>query len=189
MKEGPLGGDSGGVLHLPAGRYLGSAMTSVCPECGAPLTGGRVACQEYFQALLALESRIHGGPGQVAHYLAVTSYNLQHPAAFTTDARTDMLAGLAGDLSVDELRERTRRTYDGPKRVLQQRGIGPGDPGNAPVEGWPTEWGHTVLHALASEPERSAYFARVEEWASSVLETIRSRSSTNPSGSAHSISP
>lgn len=162
-------------------------MPSVCPECGAPLPGTeRSGCQAHFHELLALESQIPGGPGETAHYLAVTTYNLQHPAAFTPEARTHMLAGLEGalssELTIGDLRRLARRDYDGPKRVLRQRGIAPGDPRNAPGEGWPTEWPRTVLHALGAEPDQTSYYARVRGWAEAVLETLRS--GPRPSGSA-----
>lgn len=171
------------MIGSKAKGYLGREMTPGCLECGAPLPPGPGTCRARFHDLLALESRIPGGPGAMAHHLAVTSYNLQHPAAFTSDARTDMLAGLAGalagELTIADLRERTRRKYDGPRRVLRQRGVAPGDPGNAPVPGWPTRWERTVLHALAAEPEQNAYHTRVREWAETVLGAVRSRLDPN----------
>jgi len=155
-------------------------MTPLCPECGAPLPPEVGACRARFHDLLALESRIPGGPDEAAHYLAVTAYNLQHPSAFTTEARAHMLAGLegalSGELTVDDVRRQTRRRYDGPKRVLRERGVAPGDPGNAPVPGWPTEWPVTVAHALGAEPDQGSYHSRVREWAEAVLETLRALS-------------
>src|SRR5690606_6652502 len=51
------------------------------------------------------------------------------------------LAGLEGalssELTIGDLRRLARRDYDGPKRVLRQRGIAPGDPRNAPGEAGP----------------------------------------------------
>lgn len=166
-----------------AGRYLAGGMDPVCPECGAPLSPDSGACRARFHDLLALEWQIPGGPGEMAHYLSVTSYNLQHPSAFTPEARAHMLASLegalSGELTVEDLRRSARREYDGPKRVLGQRGIAPGDPGNEPVPGWPTKWARTVLHALGAEPNRDSYHARVRQWAEAVLETMRSAPSTD----------
>lgn len=152
-------------------------MTPACRECGAPMSPERADCRALFHDLLALEARIPDGPGEMAHYLAVTTYNLQHPAAFTSEAREHMLTGLtgalSGELTVEDLRRRARRAYDGPKRVLRERGVAPGDPRNEPVAGWHTAWTLTVLHALGAEPDRDAYHARVREWAEAVLASVR----------------
>lgn len=53
-------------------------MSAKCPECGAPLPEGG-SCRDNFDALLALEWEIPGGPGEIAHFYAVGSYVLQHP--------------------------------------------------------------------------------------------------------------
>jgi hypothetical protein len=57
------------------------------------------------------------------HFLTVASYNLQHPAQFTDEAlaglRVAFIDRLDKGISTEELRRRTARIYDGPKRVLR----------------------------------------------------------------------
>lgn len=164
-------------LVSPVAAMFNDAMTPACRECGAPLPGSLGNdCRAHLHAVLALEAQIPGGPGMMAHYLAVTAYNLQHPAAFTPEARRHMLDGLAGalagELTVEALRRRARRSYDGPVRVLRERGVGPGDANNEPVAGWPVEWSVTVMHALGAELDPESYYSRVREWAEAVVETI-----------------
>ena len=62
-----------------------------CAECGAPLPAGGT-CRELFHELLALESRLPGGPTGIAHFHAVACYALQHPdgMGYTADALTGL---------------------------------------------------------------------------------------------------
>lgn len=156
-----------------------TTMVSTCPECGALLPrrdGG--ACQELFHELLALEWRIPGCPGAMAHYLAVTAYNLQHPSAFTPEDRKDMIAGLEGALSggltVIGLRQQAQRRYNGSRRVLRQRGIAAGDRRNEAVAGWPRKWPRTILDVPGADLKQDSYHERVREWAETVLAALRS---------------
>jgi hypothetical protein len=80
-----------------------------CPECGAaqvPLT-----CRERLELLLAWEAddealRRH-------HFLTVASFNLQHPAAFTEEARAGLEEAfrgyLDGRLTIYDIRRRAGR--------------------------------------------------------------------------------
>jgi hypothetical protein len=144
--------------------------TETCPECGARLPEGGT-CRDHFDALLALEWQIPGGPGEVAHFHAVACYGLQHPDSMGYTAET--LAGLrqaladqlSGRATLDEIRRRTRRQVDGAARVRRREGDA------APAwrrGGWPM----TVADILTVAPETAAYGERVREWACSVLEAL-----------------
>ena len=136
----------------------------VCGECGAQLDPGRT-CRDYFNDMLALESQVPGGPGNKAHFLAVASYNLQHPADFTPD----VLAGLrktfgdvlGGRATAADALARARKATDGSTRVLRR----PGDPPTRP-DGWPTRWAMTVRDVCDAPVSR--YLQQVQAWATSV---------------------
>jgi hypothetical protein len=137
---------------------------STCPECGAALDTGRT-CRDYFNDLLALEWQIEGGPGARAHFLAVASYNLQHPSQFTGE----MLAGLrqtladvlAGRATIADARSRARAATDGPTRVRRRSGDA-----DHPPEHWPTQWPMTIRDVCAVPASR--YLEQVQAWAASV---------------------
>jgi hypothetical protein len=141
-----------------------SGDSEACPECGAPLEAGR-RCRDYLNDLLALEWQVPGGPGHRAHFLAVASYNLQHPRQFTPA----MLAGLrktfsdvlAGRATIDDARKRARDALDGTARAVRR----PGDPPPG-LAGWPAHWAMTIRDVCAAPVDR--YLERVAEWAASV---------------------
>ena len=93
---------------------MSGPLVETCPECGAVLPDGG-SCRDHFHALLLLEWDIPGGPGAMAHFLAVATYGLQHPEGMRYTAET--LAGLRasvadaldGRASIDDLRRRARR--------------------------------------------------------------------------------
>lgn len=159
-------------------------MHPACPECGAllPETG---ECRAYFHALLALEHRIPGGPGAIPHFLAVASYNLQHPSAFTPTAREQLRVALeehlSGRAALPDLRRGARRVFGGSARVLRERGVAPGDGTGFAVAGWPTAWPQTVRDVYDdiyddgcdAPPEQAVYAARVRAWAEAVTVTLR----------------
>src|SRR5690606_10492339 len=98
-----------------------------CPECGAPLPEGG-SCRDNFDALLALEWEIPGGPGEIAHFYAVGSYVLQHPEGmnYTAEAlsglRRRMADHLRGRIDLAEIRRQNRKETDGAKRVTRRAG-------------------------------------------------------------------
>jgi Family of unknown function (DUF5946) len=143
-------------------------MAVTCPECGAPLPDGGT-CRRNLDSLLLLEWEIPGGPGGMAHFLAVSSYVLQHPDAMGSTA--EALAGLrrcvadqlAGRVTMEQLRRRVRRAADGTRRITRRAGD---DVPRWPVGAWPM----TVADVLAGGAE--GYGERVAAWADSIVRTL-----------------
>ena len=89
-----------------------------CPECGAsqrPLT-----CRARLELLLAWEAE-HATLREL-HFLTVASYNLQHPAVFTDEARLGLARAFAGylqgRLTVGQIR-RQAAAVNGATRVYR----------------------------------------------------------------------
>jgi hypothetical protein len=145
-------------------------MTS-CSECGAPLPEGGT-CRDYFYELLALEAQVPGGPGELPHFFAVASYNLQHPLQFTPEAvqglRTAVADVLAGRATLDDVRRRVRYATNGPTHVLRRPGSADEESGSRAA--WPTEWPITVLDVCRVSPEE--YRERVRQWGETVSSAL-----------------
>jgi hypothetical protein len=139
-----------------------SRPAAACPECGAPLAPGR-SCRDYFHDLLALEAEVPGAAGEEPHFLAVASYNLQHPSGFLPDAllglRRAVADVLAGRATVADVRRQVRAATDGSTRV-RRRGDGTVSGFSAPA------WTMTVRDVSEVAPEQ--YAERVRAWAASV---------------------
>lgn len=147
-------------------------MPEHCPECGASVQEGGT-CRDNFDALLILEWRIPGGCGHEAHFLAVTTYILQHPDSMNHRAdaydrlRRNIADLLDGNATLEELLNRTRRAADGPTRTTRR----PGDPASPQIF---SRWLVTVADVLPTEPNAPAYAAAALNWARSVRETLDS---------------
>src|SRR3954471_6146382 len=76
-----------------------SEMPMTCEECGAAVPDGG-SCRDNLDALLLLEWQIPGGPGDLAHFHAVGTFNLQHPRSmnFTVEALTGLRAAIRDSL-------------------------------------------------------------------------------------------
>ena len=57
-----------------------------CPECGAVVNGGRAACQQLFDEVLAREFGDYRYSRE--HRLTVDVYSLQHPAEYMRSAKS-----------------------------------------------------------------------------------------------------
>lgn len=145
-------------------------MTFYCPECGAPLPENGT-CQDNFHAMLFLEFQISGGPGEAAHFYAVSSYALQHPISFNykletlISLRDNVALVLDGRLTFDQLRQRTRRVTNNATRITRR----PGDP---LPEWYSGPWPMNVSDVCAAGVE--GYSTAVHQWAKSVRETLSS---------------
>jgi hypothetical protein len=145
-------------------------MTSVCPECGAPIPNDG-SCRDNFHALLLLESQVSGGPGELPHFYAVSCYALQHPISFNYKAETlnglcqSLVEVLDGRLTLPQLRQRTRRAADGSTRITRR-------PGDEIPNWYDGPWPMNVSDILAAGVD--GYIAAVQQWARSVRETLGS---------------
>jgi hypothetical protein len=148
-------------------------MTAHCAECGAAIAD-QASCRDHFDALLALEWQIPGGPGALPHFFAVASYALQHPDGmrFTAEAveglRRAVADALAGRATVDELRRRARAGARAAGRVTRRE--------HDPQVRWEVaRWPVTVCDVVSVSLERERYAERVSHWARSVLRTLDAR--------------
>lgn len=148
-------------------------MSSTCPDCGAPLPE-MGSCQEYLHELLFLEAQVPGGPGAEPHFLAVASFNLQHPSAFLLSAliglRRTVADVLAGRATVDDARRRARHGASGSTRVRRRADTVVSHDDQLVLRAWPTSWSLTVLDVCRVPPER--YVERVRLWAASIIEAL-----------------
>jgi 2'-5' RNA ligase len=133
-------------------------MADVCPECGA------AGCREKFETMLALEfedPRVFGA----VHHVTVICYNLQHPGAFTDEAldwmRSTLRAIIEEGLSASEIRERSRKKFNGHLTVLRKAATKPRDVG----------WSMTVMAVRTDSPD--VYVKDVTAWAKSILKDMK----------------
>lgn len=134
-----------------------------CPECGAPVTGGRDACQRLFDEVLSREFGDYRY-GRI-HRLTVDAYSLQHPAEYMRSAKS-YAAHLTGAFAA--LEEGGLET----NRVVQEWLGGP-KAFPRPGEPTPGERGAlTIVHVHAAA-DADEHITRVREWAASAWEAWR----------------
>jgi hypothetical protein len=128
-----------------------------------------------FDELLALEWRVEGGPGTLVHFLAIASYNLQHPSEFTPDAlrglRRALHDALSGQATIDGLLRRARALTEGATRVRRRDDTPLTDDDRAMLDAWPTRWPMTVADVCRATPD--VYQERVNAWAAAVSDALR----------------
>jgi hypothetical protein len=132
---------------------------TMCAECVAAMVDG-MTCWEQLGSILAWE---WNDPELAAkHFLTVASYNLQHPAQFTSEALAGLRASYIEHLDhgtrVEDLRRRASTTYEGKKRVLRPE-----------AERWPVlrTWSITIADVYIPERPQGAA-SRVTAWAAAV---------------------
>lgn len=134
-------------------------MNQSCLECGA-LALGELGCREQLGLLIAWEA---GDPTLGAlHYRLVASYNLQHPAQFTSAALAGLyrlfVDHLDHGLAISEIRRRTGAAFAGGTRVLRPEAERP------PIV---RAWSLTIADVyLPDQPVGAA--ERVRRWAAAV---------------------
>ena len=132
-------------------------MVSVCADCGAELAEG-TSCEAYFHDLLVVESLVPGAPGELPHFLAVASYNLQHPSAFMPAAlaglRRTLADILAGRAKLDDARRRAGQGAEGATPVLRRPGVDLSPQDEALLASWPRQWPVTVRDVCGVPPEQ-----------------------------------
>ena len=132
-----------------------------CAECGAPQS--LLTCRARLELLLAWE--VDDDALRGLHFLTVASYNLQHPAAFTDEARTGLEEAfrgfLDGRLTIAAIR-RQAAGVNGALRVLRPRNE------RRPER---RRWPMTIdAVALPGQPAHAA--ARARAWAESIRDTL-----------------
>ncbi len=144
-------------------------------------------CRALLDRLLEIETRVlphvgDAGRAKRAHYLAVATYQAQHPSQVTTEALEVLLAGLAEQVGpsprpVQQLLRGAGHLAAGDRRV--HRRAAPGDRSHVP--GWPTRWTRTARD-VGERPDED-YLTAVEEWArATVADLARAGLLTAPDG-------
>ena len=135
-----------------------------CPECGAPVLGGRAECQRLFDEILAREFGDYRYFRE--HRLMVDTYSLQHPEEYMRSAKS-YAAHLTGTYAAlerageTEVNRAVQAWLNGP-RILQR----PGSPG-------PRQRGVLTITHVHEAGEPDEHFRRIREWAQSAWESWR----------------
>jgi hypothetical protein len=135
-----------------------SSAPSECPECGAvqaPLT-----CRQRLELLLAWE--VDDDALRAQHFLTVASFNLQHPAAFTDEARAGLEQAFAGYLDGRLTIADIRRRASGAARVHR-----PADEVRPRRRDWPM-----TIDAVAAPEQPTGAAQRVLAWAESIRRSL-----------------
>ncbi len=144
-----------------------------CTECGATLPESG-DCLALFHELLALEAQVDGAPGNVPHFLAVATYNLQHPSTFTSQALAGLRRAvsdvLGGRATIADVRRRATASVGGGVRVKRHEGEEAGDAARPSRIAWPAQWPMTVLDVNRVAPEQ--YVEHVARWAEGTVRTL-----------------
>lgn len=155
-----------------------------CAECGATLPESG-ECIALFHELLALEAQVAGAPGGEPHFLAVATYNLQHPSAFMPAAlaglRRSVADVLAARATIAEVRRRAGAAARGSARVKRREGDPWREADHATMALWPTRWPTTVRDVCRVAPEQ--YVANVSRWATNTMRTLDEALGTTPAAS------
>ncbi|MCC6734923.1 MAG: hypothetical protein IT534_02205 [Bauldia sp.] len=172
-------------------------MPNRCPECGAPPGAGE-SCADLFNRMLAVEWEMIGrigrriapeaflarevaAVGMKAHFFAVGSYQLQHPAGLTAAALAGLHQGLgdvlAGRREVADVRLAARRAFNGPQRVRRSAAGG-----RDPMLGlWPSTWPLTVADCCDVDPDTYAdAVARLAAATVAAIDAVRPAAPSRP---------
>ena len=136
-----------------------------CPECGAPVAGGRAGCQRLFDEVLAREFGDYRYARE--HRLMVDAYSLQHPGEYMRSAKSYAahLTGVCAALErggTAEVNRAVQTWLNGPQTLERPDHPAPRQRGAL-----------TIVHVHgAGEPQE--HVRRVREWAQSAWEAWRS---------------
>ena len=135
-----------------------------CPDCGAPVTGGRAGCQTLFDEVLAREF----GDFRYArlHRLTVDAYALQHPSEYMRSAKSYAahLTGMCAAMELDDARgvnERVQRWLSGKKTIER------------PSEPPASKRGELTIAHVHGAAAPDEHLARVREWARTTWDAWR----------------
>lgn len=138
------------------------AMTSYCPDCGAPINE-EDSCTNRFYRFLAPE--LADAEYGVVHHLTVAAYMLQHPNRLSKrgwQAMRELLAqALDPGLTPEALRAKMRSEVDSGRRSWSLvKGPRPQPPAGS-------TWSLTILSVDETNPAQ--YRAGIEQWARQAL--------------------
>lgn len=132
-----------------------------CAECGAPQSP--LTCRARLELLLAWE--VDDEALRELHFLTVASFNLQHPAVFTDQARAGLEAAflgyLDGQVTVAEIRRRAAGV-DGAVRIRRRA-----DEVRPQRRRWPI-----TIDAVAIPGQPADAVAGVRRWAEAIRDTL-----------------
>lgn len=148
-------------------------MSSMCPDCGAVLPESGT-CRNYLNELIVLEAQVPGAGSALPHFLAVASYNLQHPSAFMPSAlsglRRTVADVLAERATLEDALRRARHSSEGATRVVRRPDTVLSNEDQIVLRARPRKWNMTVLDVCRVRPEQ--YVDQVHRWAVSVTATL-----------------
>lgn len=153
---------------------------TVCHECGAPLPADG-DCWSRVNDLLEIEIRalapLDLEVGKRAHFIAIATYQLQHPSRLTLPILERLRASIAEMLDpnarpIEELRRDMARVTNGSQRV---RSRAPASD-RLPVPHWPPQWTMTVMDVIATSDH--AYPTEVARWAIATLSDLERAKAT-----------
>ena len=130
-----------------------------CPECGAAVVDG-LDCWGQLGGVLAWE--VDDRELAAVHFLTVASYNLQHPAQFTTEAinglQTLFCQHLDEGIPIQKIRQQVSAAAEGQTKVLK-----PEAERRPVLRPWPM-----TINAvyIPDHPENAA--ERVRQWAAAI---------------------
>lgn len=138
----------------------------ICPECGAEWTEGQ-DCTGYFHTMLGWEFE-----HQLldVHHLLVLCYHLQHPSLYSP-AGLELAKQLLGKfvkegVTPQAMRQEMRQAVDSGRRNFKIKG-------NAESPGayaYPVAWTMTAADMVRGDVAN--YYANVQAWAESILQTL-----------------
>lgn len=134
-----------------------------CPECGTPRVNN-MNCWEQLGGIISWE---YDYPELLAeHFKTVACYNLQHPSQFTDEVieglKISLIEHLDKGLSVEEIRRRNSKLYEGSRRVYKDKGE------RCIVQ---RNWKMTISDVYTPDcPEKAA--ERVRKWAAEIRKEL-----------------
>jgi hypothetical protein len=144
---------------------------TICPACGA-VHNDETTCQDDFYQMLYWEHELMAEGVELidVHFLMVASYHMQHPHLYSSEAlagiRQNVAKYLAGELTVDQIREETRESARSDKRKTTVTARA----GNHGGYATPVEWTMRAVDVVAAGKEQ--YPTSVRTWAKSIIAAL-----------------
>ena len=144
-------------------KYLKDSL-GVCPECGAIVKGGRAACQQLFEEILAKQFGDFNYAKE--HRLTVDTYALQHPDTYMKSAKS-FAAHLTGLCVAIDAEDKQLINHKVQKWLSTTREISRPDPPE------PRQRGKLTVQYVHESRNAEEHITRVRNWAGSAWEAWR----------------